>query len=172
MHLIPGYSPGPGCALVNNALHWVKNDSVIDFGCGTGDAAQVFKESGNDVYCVDISKNGLKHDFGDRFFQSALHELPPQLPNAKWGFCCDVMEHLPEEWIDGALQAMARKVENCYFTISGVPDTWGERAGTVLHLTVKPAVWWEKKLKTYWDRVQIVGENGSSYEIVATGKKC
>lgn len=172
MHLIPGYSPGPGVAHVQDALKWIKGDSVIDFGCGTGDAAKAFMDSGNEVYCVDISRNGLKHDFGKRFFQSALHDLPAKLPKAKWGFCCDTMEHLPEEWVAGSLSAMSRKVDNCYFTISGVPDTWGARIGETLHLTVKPFVWWEKKLKEHWDRVTLISDDGSSYQVVTMGRKC
>lgn len=172
IHQVPGYSPGPGIAFVNNALKYIKQgDSIIDFGCGTGDAAQAFIDLGHDVHAVDISVNGLRHDFGNKFYQSPLHKLDKELPPAKWGFCVDVMEHLPPSWVDLALKQMARKVENCFFVISGVPDTWGKKINETLHLTVMPGNWWLDRIGAYWAIVQLIRADGGSYEIVARGLK-
>ena len=170
MHSIPGYSPGPGIAHVRTAQEWIKGDTVIDFGCGTGDAANAFSELGNKVYCVDISRIGLRHDLP--FFECPLHELPKKLPRAPWGFCCDVMEHIPEEWVCSSLESMAKKVKACFFTISGVHDSWGKRIGQTLHMTVKPSAWWVKVIGQYWEKVTLLSDNGEYYTIIAQGPKC
>lgn len=170
MHAVPGYSPGPGISHVRSALHHiVPGSSIIDFGCGTGDAANAFIEKGFKVYAVDISDLGLRHDL--RFFKSPLHKLPKTLPVADWGFCCDVMEHLPPLWVGLSLRQMAQKVDNCYFSISGVPDAWGKKIGVTLHLTVMDGAWWLDQISDYWNDVLMTVDHGSSYEIIAKGSK-
>lgn len=172
MHQIDGYSPGPGLSFVSNALRYIKQgDSIIDFGCGTGDAAQAFIDLGHDVHAVDISSKGLHHDLGKKYHQSSLHDLPKELPLADWGFCVDVMEHVPTPWVDIALWQMSRKVENCFFSISGQKDGWGAKINDVLHLTVMPGEWWLGKISEHWHDVRWVNTAGNSYEIVAKGAK-
>ena len=169
MHSIPGYSPGPGVSRVRIALnHIAPGSSIIDFGCGTGDAAQAFISAGFQVCGVDISDKGLKHEI--RFFKAPLHKLPKSLSRADWGFCCDVMEHLPTGWVSESLRQMSKKVDSCYFSISGVPDSWGKRIGKTLHLTVMPGEWWMEEIEKYWNDVLMTIE-GSSYEIIARGTK-
>lgn len=170
MHQVPGYSPGPGVSHVSSAAGYIgQPTSIIDFGCGTGDAAQAFISLGHDVFAVDISRNGLRYDFGDRFIKSSLHELSDAVPGAEWGFCCDVMEHLPTEWVPVALGKMAGKVINCYFSISGVPDSWGPRIGETLHLTIKPAAWWLAVIGVHFRDVRLLHDSGPVYEILAIG---
>lgn len=172
MHRVPGYSPGPGIAHVRTARRYMNpGDSVIDFGCGTGDAAQAFLDSGHDIQAVDISDQGLRHTLRDRFYQTSLIDLPELLRPAKWGFCCDVLEHLPTEWVDRSLLEMSRKVENCFFSICGKTDSWGERIGKVLHLTVKPVEWWGGRLRGYWTDVNLIEDTGSTFIFVAKGAK-
>jgi len=172
MHQIAGYSPGPGLSYVSNALRYIKQgDSIIDFGCGTGDAAQAFIDLGHDVHAVDISAKGLHHELGEKYFQSSLHDLPKELPPAKWGFCVDVMEHVPTPWVELVLSQMSVRVENCFFSICGAPDSWGAKISDVLHLTVMPGDWWVYKISGHWNDVRWVNTNSTSYEIVAKGAK-
>ncbi|MFA5379755.1 MAG: methyltransferase domain-containing protein [Dehalococcoidia bacterium] len=169
IHSVPGYSPGPGISRVRNAVPYMPPGcSVIDFGTGTGDAAQNFMDQGFKVYAVDISDKGLRHEV--KLFKASLHLLPKNLPRADWGFCVDVMEHLPTEWVQEALQQMSRKVGNCYFSISTVPDSWGKKINETLHLTVKPGEWWVKRVCEYWSDV-LMTEGSSSCEIIARGSK-
>ena len=165
MHGIPGYSPGPGISHVSTALKYMSGSSVIDFGCGTGDAAAAFQKEGYRVTGVDISSKGLRHDID--FVEASLADLPDVLIPAEWGFCCDVMEHLPPEWIEAALREIAGKVQNCFFSISGVPDSWGKKIGETLHLTVMPCSWWVEQIKKAFEDVQLVANTGSIFIVVA-----
>lgn len=169
MHSVPGYSPGPGVSRVPGALRHIEpGSSIIDFGCGTGDAAWEFKERGYAVTAVDISDKGLTRDI--RFFRCPLHKLPQELPASDWGFCVDVMEHLPTVWVPDSLWQMSRKVENCYFVIKGTRDSWGIKINDVLHLSVMPGQWWLEEISECWKDVLLTIE-GDSYEIVARGAK-
>lgn len=170
MHNIPGYSPGPGVAHVRTARAFmVPGCSVIDFGTGTGDAAAVFMDLGHTVQAVDISRAGLRHDLP--FFECSLIDLPEELTPAEWGFCSDVMEHLPEEWVEDALRSMCGKCRNCFFSICGIPDSWGAKIGQTLHLTVRPVSWWFDRLRKYWADVQLVEDTGSIFIFVCRGPR-
>ncbi len=64
-----------------------------------------------------------------------------------FGFCCDVMEHIPPEF---TMLVVARLLESCkrvFFTICTEPDEFGVRIGEPLHLTVQPFVWWRDRLR-------------------------
>lgn len=165
IHSVPGYSPGPGIAHVRTARNYIKpGETIIDFGCGTGDAAQAFIDLGHDIQAVDISRVGLRHDIP--FFQASLTDLPTDLKPADWGFCCDVMEHLPTEWVDDALTQISGKVRDCFFSISGQPDSWGKKIGQTLHLTVRPYVWWLDKLHVHWPDVRRLNDSDSTFDVV------
>jgi len=172
MHKVPGYSPGPGLAHVRTAEGYMpRGCSVIDFGTGTGDAALAFLSRGFDAWAVDISKEGLRHDLGKKFLQGPLWALPDGLPAADWGFCCDVMEHIPPNKVEESLRQMAGRVANCFFAISGVPDSWGKKIGETLHLTVKPADWWAGSLSKHWRDVKKTYDAGSVFIFVARGAR-
>jgi 2-polyprenyl-3-methyl-5-hydroxy-6-metoxy-1,4-benzoquinol methylase len=172
MHAVPGYSPGPGASYVNlliNRYLW-SGDRVIDFGCGTGDAAAKLQAAGYGVYLVDIAANAMHVEaLRDRFYCCALHELPGDLPACEWGFCSDVMEHLPAGWIAPSLAAMRAKTGRCFFSISGVPDGWGRHIGEVLHLSVHPREWWIQEIGRHWREVESLNESDNTYLLIGRG---
>ncbi len=166
IHAVPGYSLGPGASHVATFLSYIKpGESVIDFGCGTGDAARKLADLGHPVHLVDIVKDPLRHDLP--FYEGSLHALPADLPRADWGFCCDVMEHLPEEWIPAAMAGMKSKVNKIFFAICGAPDGWGHHINDTLHLTVKPFEWWDNHIRKYWPSTTPMADQGSVYMLVA-----
>lgn len=170
MHRVPGYSSGPGAAHVKTFLNYARpGESVIDFGCGSGDAAVKLIEAGHRVALVDISDAGLRHAFNGDFYRASLHDLPWELPRANWGFCCDVMEHLPEAWVGPALAGMHNKVDSCFFSISTSPDSWGpEHIGEPLHLTVRPADWWKERIRAHWPVLASLDGPGDVLILVAS----
>lgn len=125
------------------------NDSIIDYGCGTGRAVYRFMSYGYPTVGVDIAKNAidLTSDYTIDFVNANLWQLPVYL-TSNWCYCTDVLEHIPPEKIDDVLKGIFKRTrKGGFFTISHQPDKMGELIGETLHLTVKPWRWWMDKIK-------------------------
>ena len=123
-------------------------ESLIDVGCGSGKAGIAFEQCGLNVYWTDI-------------VDTALDPLVPRKKFIKrplwwswgqsyfdYGFCCDVMEHIPPEY---TMLCLDRIVSHCgisYFQIALREDKFGQMIGEPLHLTVRPFEWWLVRLQT------------------------
>lgn len=150
------WSPGEDSAA--EAMEAFGHSSVIDFGCGEGRALDRFLAAGMVAFGVDLVA------LHEAAIEACLWDLPDSLEPASWGFCADVMEHLPEDKVDAVLENIAAKVrKGCYFRISTVPDCMGRLIGETLHLTVKSSSWWA---------VQIAKHFLSSVEIDAFDGHC
>jgi hypothetical protein len=146
----------PGSDAVDEFVSLTGPASVVDFGAGTGrPAAAIAEASGAAVTLVDFAGN-CRDDRPDilalPFSMSCLWDLPGSI-YAEWGFCTDVMEHIPPEYVDDVLANIAGAVERgCYFRISTTPDAMGRKlVGSPLHLTVQDHEWWHGKLMPYFD---------------------
>jgi len=150
----------PGEALAKKAfteLGMSKSDTLIDFGCGTGRPAAQFQRMGLDVIAIDHATNCLDADVSVNFLQSCLWDLPKEL-SGMYGYCTDVMEHIPPEKIDGVLSEIRRVISGkVFFQIATFPDGMGKRIGETLHLSVYPSEWWREKLSEHWDGVMVSG---------------
>lgn len=125
--------------------------TLIDFGCGDGKALDKFAAAGFVV--VGVDHIALRSDV----VTACLWDLPASLPCVDYGFCADVMEHIPPEYVDMVLQGIARHVtKTAYFRISTIPDSMGALIGETLHLTVHSGDWWVDQLLNAFDDVQIV----------------
>ncbi len=123
---------------------------VIDFGCGTGRGALMLALLGGlRVTMIDFVRNSLDPEIQDmlttqahllRFLKHDL-EVPLQF-GAPYGFCCDLMEHIPPDRVDRVLDNILKASEHVFFSISTVPDSCGDLIGETLHLTVQPYTWW------------------------------
>ncbi len=135
-------------------------DSLIDFGCGTGAAASVFLPLGLQVQLVDIASNCLDEQIlhlmrllpGQIIFhESTLWDLSQDIAKADWIYCCDVLEHIPEMYIDAALSQMAEKCKKGgFFQIALQEEPFGDLIDMQLHLTLQPKEWWIQKLQTFF----------------------
>lgn len=171
----PGYRTWTGPERITSFVkHCLGNGpkKVIDFGCGTGINALLLHKAGHDVWMVDIVDNSLLPDarsvLGHRLIIAPLHRMPKELPDADFGFCGDVMEHLPEEWVSKSLAAIKKKVPVCFFLICGIADVWGAKINERLHLTVKPREWWRAEIKKHWTEVNdIAGDNPNVFCFIA-----
>ena len=130
---------------------------VIDFGCGTGRAGKRLIEAGMRVTMMDFAHNCIDQDVKDslsddlRFIRHDLEKPSPVV--AEYGFCADVMEHIPPGRVDTVLSNILQAAQNVFFAIHTGNDVHGSRIGEVLHVTQRPEEWWVEKLKEYGFRV-------------------
>lgn len=141
-------------------------ESLIDFGCGAGLTALPLLERGLRVSLVDIAENSLAETIRTllllrpealTFHVAPFWELSDTLESADWIYCVDVLEHLPESYVDESLQAMASRMKKgglLQMTLKS--DEMGKMIGETLHLTVKPLSWWEEKISKFWKISKIV----------------
>lgn len=143
----------PGMDHVTDAIERLGIKSgvdLLDFGCGTGRAVKAFRERGIQAAGIDIAPNALEEDVPR--LVGLLWDLPDVW--AHWGFCTDVMEHIPPEKVDAVLSGIARRTWNgAYFAIDSVPDRMGLIIGQPLHLTVRPPEWWAEQLSKHFASV-------------------
>jgi hypothetical protein len=134
------FSPGEEAA--DRFLELIKPDGlIIDFGCGTGRGGLKLSEAGRAVHLVDFAENCRD--------TAALHlpftecDLTQPIPlSAPYGFCTDVMEHIPTDDVEAVASNIMAAAETVFFQISTVDDACGALVGQTLHLTVRPHDWW------------------------------
>ena len=119
-----------------------KRGSLVDFGCGTGRATLKLQKEGFDVLGVDIANNAI--DTPVPFEEACIWEKPFK---ADWAYCCDVLEHIPPEFVEKTIENMQTK--NCFIQVHLKEDKFGKRVNETLHLTIKPHSWWLEKLSKW-----------------------
>lgn len=143
----------PGGASVPQFLEgvtWQPGQTVVDLGCGTGRAADLMASRGLSVTLVDFCREAVERGSPD-FIDANLWDLPPSLGPFDWIYCVDVLEHLPTEHIDTALDGFARITRlGGFLQIALFEDHCGTLIGETLHLTIQPHEWWREKIASRW----------------------
>lgn len=129
--------------------------TVIDFGAGTGRGALMLAIMGNvRVEMLDFAANCLDEDVRNALTTQAhmlaFHEHDLTMRSqitAEYGYCTDVMEHIPPEQVDLVLQNILVAARHVYFQIACTDDSCGVMIGEKLHLSVHPHAWWLKKFQ-------------------------
>lgn len=128
---------------------------VIDFGAGTGRGAlNLAFFGGLRVKMLDFAANCLDEDVKNATVSQPerlsflQHDLNRPVPfSADYGFCTDVMEHLPPGEVETVLMNVMRAARHVFFQISCTDDVCGALIGQPLHLSVHPYAWWLKLLQ-------------------------
>jgi len=125
-------------------------ERIIDWGCGTGRAAKWFQAQGLRAFGIDHAANALEEDVW--FLRACLWDIRPGIvPYAPWAFCCDVLEHLPEEHVEQAVRNIAAyTTRGAFFKVADADDDCGRLIGQELHLTRRPQQWWFALFKKYF----------------------
>jgi SAM-dependent methyltransferase len=141
------YSPGEQVAAEFLKIVEPENDWLIaDFGCGTGRGGLTIHKMGHQVVLVDFTENSRDEEAKKLPFLK--WDLTKKLPiRADCGFCTDVMEHIPPDDVEKAIQNMMDTTFRCFFQICLVPDHFGQVIGQHLHLTIQPYEWWKSKFE-------------------------
>lgn len=137
---------------------------IVDWGCGTGRASLLLLDAGFDVTLVDFASNCLDEEvsdqvvseeasceFNDRVnpFKFVEHDLSKKIKlRAQFGYCCDVMEHIPPDQVDDVLEVILENSRNVFFQICTTEDHFGKHPAInhPLHLSVHGYQWWLNKL--------------------------
>lgn len=155
----------PGEQLAEHFLSLAKplpHQLCVDFGCGTGrGAARIARRCR--VLAVDFAANCLDHNVQVDFRQHDLIE-PLSLEGgiADFGYCTDVLEHIPPKDVERVLWNIITAARRVYFNVSTVEDRLGALIGEPLHLTVEPMAWWVGKLEAMGFNVAFKQDLGSS----------
>ncbi|MDB5555420.1 MAG: Methyltransferase type 11 [Rhizobium sp.] len=134
-----------------NVLEPYAMASLIDVGCGAGVAGLEFQKIGFRVTWLDLSDAGLDQKVDRKnFIQSPIWSDQWALRNKglgwDYGFCCDVMEHIPTEYTTLCLDRIIKACRTTWFQIALHPDEFGAMIGKPLHLTVQPFKWWLERI--------------------------
>lgn len=164
MWAVEAYSKNsPGLTIAPTALRELdlrSGDTLLDFGAGRGVAVDWFRERGIDATGIDLVP--LRPDITE----ACLWNLPP-IASVDYGFCADVMEHIPLDKVDDVLAGIRRLVtKGAFFQIATRPDRMGALIGETLHLTVQPKKWWVDKLREHF-QVPVIGDGAVDWQFWA-----
>ncbi len=150
--------------------------TILDIGCGTGRGSlNLALFGGLRVHMLDFVPAHICLDEDIRpmletqkqsltFSQCDITKDIPY--TAQYGFCTDVMEHIPTDKVGKTIDACLRAVQHMFFMICLEDDVCGEAIGHALHLTVKPYEWWlerfnERGVAIHWSKN--MGRNACFY---------
>jgi hypothetical protein len=137
------------------ALDLQPSMAFIDFGSGGGVTLSALRGLGFlRGIGVDIAANANMVPHLPVII-TPIHEMP-MITGVDVGYCVDVMEHIPEEWVYRTLAKIASCAKECYFRIALFEDSYGQTLGVgPLHMTVRQPEWWLEQLRKPFLRVEL-----------------
>ena len=120
-----------------------RDAELIDFGAGTGRGALMLALLGAlKVQMLDFAPNCLDAEVAEACktqperIKFMVCDLTKEVPvSAAYGYCTDVMEHIPPEKVKRVLRNILASAQHVFFGIATRPDVMGETIGEELHLT-------------------------------------
>lgn len=157
---IPSYSnDSPGVLMLPLFLQMARPKlkdnflSILDIGAGAGAASRALEDDLKFYYvkAFDLVDTAWTHEDID-LYTGTLWELNGRL-SMEWhnsfdyGYCCDVLEHIPTEYLALAVDNILRTCSTTFFSVCFKEDNFGALVGKPLHLTVRPFTWWRDFFK-------------------------
>jgi ubiquinone/menaquinone biosynthesis C-methylase UbiE len=121
----------------------------LDVGCGAGAGMLKAVDRGFDVYGIDIASNEeIWKEMGldGRCSVAPAHEIP--YPDNEFDFvmCSDVMEHVPESYIDATLKEILRVGSGTFLFAIAMKPSSSVSSTVQTHYTMAPPEWWADKI--------------------------
>jgi len=146
------YTGSYGAGPVERVMRWADRrlprqlGNVIDIGCGRGKLIVKLDGRYEKYTGIDVAKNQIekmKQQYPRHEFQFMnMCDMPFEDDTFDYGFCIDVLEHIPPEFAKLAVQEMQRVCKNLVVNISCRLAFHKDQTGRNLHLTVMPPKWW------------------------------
>jgi len=154
------YSPGERFARIFSEMVTEPDCTILDIGCGSGKGGLALRDLGYDVTFFDIAKIGEL----EPFIQAPVwSDWPRHRPtNFDYGFCCDVLEHIPTEYMGLSIHQILKACDEIFFSIGLERDSYGDLIKAELHLTIRPYIWWRDFLQEFGELkdARDLGTNG------------
>lgn len=166
-------APGEDCVatFLRRARPW-GGASILDFGCGTGRASVRLRQAGLRPILIDFAANCRDREALTLPFVE--HDLIEPLPlRAEYGFCTDVMEHIPPEHTETVLANIFDAITgSVFFQIDTQPDRCGALIGEKLHINLRDHDGWRALVSRHGVIVHEECNPGSSiFYVVAVKEK-
>lgn len=160
----------PGLSYVD--LFWSiakpqEGQTLLDIGAGNGAASVALAKRDLIVEGFDIVSDAWKAnaETAQTFFHQGClwHSLPAFDFKRKFdhGYCCDVMEHIPPQFVGLSIANALKSCERVFFSISFKRDVHGDAIRDRLHLTIESFSWWRDVLRevgTVLEARDLIGE--------------
>jgi SAM-dependent methyltransferase len=132
-----------------------KKSTIVDIGCGAGGAGLLFRDKYKlDVTWMDLTETALLREVDrSRFRRGVLWQKWGRVEEFNYGFCCDVLEHIPTEFTMLSIHRIVDCCEVSWLQVCNQPDQFGAMIGKPLHLTVEPFTWWLDRIRDIGDVV-------------------
>jgi len=127
--------------------------AMLDLGCGNGLVVSYLHSKGFNIRGVDITLAGLDTKYisynnetipvskagRELFVKAPLWEMPFGNDEFDLTFSCDVLEHIPPEYVENVLKEICRITKTTTYHIIA---TFEDRD---FHPTVQPIEWWREQ---------------------------
>lgn len=119
--------------------------SVLDYGCGRGNLADFFAQH---------------HNSNIRKYDPAIPELS-EYPTGHYDLAVntDVLEHVPEEEIDGIIANIRTLSRDAFFNVHLSHASEILSNGENAHCTIKPPEWWVQQVRRHFPEAYIIPSN-------------
>lgn len=121
----------------------------LDVGCGVGAGMFEAINHGYNVYGIDIADNKdlwEKMGVGGRCQTAPAHAIPYPDDHFDFVMCGDVMEHVPQEWVERTLREIYRVGSDRYLLIIATQPSAMAKGTVQAHHTIAGIEWWGDKL--------------------------
>jgi 2-polyprenyl-3-methyl-5-hydroxy-6-metoxy-1,4-benzoquinol methylase len=115
--------------------------TYLDVGCGRGETVEYALSRGiiarGTELCRPLCNENVLH--------CSVRDLPLSADEFQFVSCYDVLEHLPEHAVDGALDNLWRVCSSTLLITTNMLHSYWRNLE--LHLTRQPREWWEEKFE-------------------------